>query len=83
MCSPAVVELCHKFRDQLLGDPRAARGGIAPLLAALQRLAPSREHLTPIHADVLQLWVHTSTVCYVSLKAVYRSSTAAVDPKQY
>ena len=52
---PAVVELCHKFKEQLVGDPRAARGGIAPLLAALQRLAPSREHLTPIHADVLQL----------------------------
>ncbi|KAF6258354.1 hypothetical protein COO60DRAFT_1701346 [Scenedesmus sp. NREL 46B-D3] len=51
----AFVELCHKFKEQLVGDPRAARGGIAPLLAALQRLAPSREHLTPIHADVLQL----------------------------
>jgi hypothetical protein len=52
---PAVVELCHKFKEQLVGDPRAARGGICPLLAALQRLAPSKEHLTPIHADVLQL----------------------------
>jgi hypothetical protein len=51
----AVVELCHKYKDLLAGDARAARGGIVPLLAALQRLAPSREHLTPIHADVLQL----------------------------
>lgn len=51
----AVCELCHRYKEQLVGDPKLARTGIAPLLAAWQRLAPSREHLTPIHADVMQL----------------------------
>jgi hypothetical protein len=29
--------------------------GVLPLLAALQRVQPSPEHLTPMHADALQL----------------------------
>jgi hypothetical protein len=33
----------------------APRSGILPLLAALRAFQPSREHLTPLHADVLQL----------------------------
>lgn len=52
--APAVVDLCHKFKEQLLA-PEVARLGVGPLVAALQRLAPSKECLTPIHADVLQL----------------------------
>lgn len=52
--SSAVVELCHKYKDQLL-TPQLARLGIMPLLAALQRLSPGQNHLTPLHADVLQL----------------------------
>ena len=55
--TPSVVELCHKYKEQLLGSPQAARTGIMPLCAALQRLAPSPEHLTPLHADVLQMSV--------------------------
>lgn len=56
-CCPlaaAVVELCRRFRDQLL-TPQRARQGILPLLAALQRLSPAKTHLTPLHADILQL----------------------------
>jgi hypothetical protein len=50
----AVVELCRRFKDQLL-NPQHARQGIMPLMAALQRLSPGKQHLTPLHADVLQL----------------------------
>jgi len=50
----AVVDLCRRFKDQLL-TPQVARLGITPLLAALQRLTPGKQHLTPLHADVLQL----------------------------
>jgi hypothetical protein len=50
----AVAQLCRRYKEQAIaaGAPRAA---ILPLLAALQRLQPSPEHLTPMHADVLQL----------------------------
>lgn len=48
------MELCHAFREQLTA-PSRARLGVRPLLAALERLAPHKECLTPIHADVLQL----------------------------
>jgi hypothetical protein len=34
------------------GTPRL---GILPLLSALQRGRPTPEHLTPMHADALQL----------------------------
>ena len=34
------------------GSPRL---GISPLMTALRKLQPSPEHLTPIHADLLQL----------------------------
>ncbi|KIY95926.1 COP9 signalosome complex subunit 3 [Monoraphidium neglectum] len=53
--APAVVaELCRRFKDQCVaaGTPRL---GILPLLSALQRVRPTAEHLTPMHADVLQL----------------------------
>jgi hypothetical protein len=49
------VELCRRFKAELLGSPQAARLGVLPLREALQRLAPSPAHLTPLHADVLQL----------------------------
>eukprot|EP00879_Flechtneria_rotunda_P031253 GHRR01034123.1.p1 GENE.GHRR01034123.1~~GHRR01034123.1.p1 ORF type:complete len:356 (+),score=97.80 GHRR01034123.1:145-1212(+) len=63
-------ELCHKFKDQLLGSPQSARLGIAPLLSALQRLAPSQEQLTPIHADVLQICL---------LAKVYNAAAPLID----
>jgi hypothetical protein len=50
----AVVELCQRFKEQLL-NPQHARQGVMPLMAALQRLSPGKQHLTPLHADVLQL----------------------------
>lgn len=50
----AVAKLCRTFRDQVLaiGAPRI---GINPLLAALRKLQPTREHLTPVHAEFFQL----------------------------
>ncbi|KAF8060061.1 CSN3 [Scenedesmus sp. PABB004] len=74
----AFCELCRKYKEQLLGDPRAARSGVAPLLAALQRLAPSAEHLTPIHADVLQLCLLAKT--YGAAAALLGGELTEVDP---
>eukprot|EP00955_Chlamydomonas_euryale_P047524 353707-Chlamydomonas_euryale.AAC.6 len=50
----AVAHLCKRFKEQViaLGCPRL---GIAPLLCGLRKLQPSKEHLTPVHADFLQL----------------------------
>ncbi|GBF98652.1 COP9 signalosome complex subunit 3 [Raphidocelis subcapitata] len=53
--APAVfAQLCRRFKERVAaaGAPRL---GILPLLSALQRLRPSPEHLTPMHADALQL----------------------------
>ena len=49
-----VAHLCRKYKEHViaLGCPRL---GVSPLLAALRKLQPSREHLTPIHSDFLQL----------------------------
>jgi len=49
-----VAQLCHRFKEAVVGAG-VPRLGILPLLAALQRLRPSPEHLTPMHTDVLQL----------------------------
>ncbi len=50
----AVCVLCRRLREHLLatGHPRL---GILALMAALERLRPTPEHLTPIHQDVLLL----------------------------
>ncbi len=50
-----VCMLCHCYARALADSARTARLGIAPLLSAVKKLAPSEEHLTPIHADVLHL----------------------------
>jgi len=50
----AVCSLCRKFREHLV-SAGLMRLGILPLLAALERLRPSPEHLTPIHADAVLL----------------------------
>jgi hypothetical protein len=50
----AVCSICKKYKDAMItgGAPRA---GILPMLSAVRAFQPSREHLTPMHADVLQL----------------------------
>ena len=49
-----VAQLCRTFKERVIaaGCPRL---GVMPLLSAVQRLRPTPEHLTPMHADVLQL----------------------------
>ena len=46
----AVVALCRQVRDHAVavGSPKSA---ITPLKDGLHKLAPTPEHLTPIHAD--------------------------------
>ena len=52
--SAAVVALCRlvKQHAMALGQPKA---GVAPLRAALAKLCPTPEHLSPVHADFFQL----------------------------
>ena len=53
--SPAAVcGLCRRYKELLVGSG-TPRLGILPLEAAIRKLQPSREHLTPMHADFLQL----------------------------
>ena len=54
MNTHTVAHLCRKYKEHViaLGCPRL---GVSPLLAALRKLQPSREHLTPIHSDFLQV----------------------------
>ena len=47
------MSLAGKLRDQALASGQARRA-ILPLLAAVQALAPTPEHVTPIHAFALQ-----------------------------
>ena len=49
MCT-AVVSLCRQVRDHAvaLGSPKLA---VSPLRDGLQKLAPTPEHVTPIHAE--------------------------------
>ncbi len=53
-CTHAVVRLGRKLREGVVraGCPRK---GIAPLIAAVATLRPTREHLTPLHAEVFML----------------------------
>lgn len=45
--------LAGHLRDHLVAM-QASRHGIAPLEAALQKVAPSPEHITPMHAMFFQ-----------------------------
>ena len=49
-----VASLCRRLKDAslALGRPKAA---LLPLRAALQKLCPTPEHLSPMHADLFQL----------------------------
>ncbi|KAI8464947.1 MAG: hypothetical protein J3K34DRAFT_99745 [Monoraphidium minutum] len=76
--APALfAELCRRYRDQVIaaGAPRL---GILPLLSALQRLRPSAEHLTPMHADVLQLCLLSKA--YNAAAPLLAADVSAVEP---
>ncbi|CAI5510693.1 unnamed protein product, partial [Closterium sp. Naga37s-1] len=51
-----VASLCHRLRDQLIAHSQYARG-VLPLRWAISKVqhSSSAEHLTPQHADCLQL----------------------------
>eukprot|EP00878_Enallax_costatus_P021594 GHUV01022876.1.p1 GENE.GHUV01022876.1~~GHUV01022876.1.p1 ORF type:complete len:400 (+),score=112.84 GHUV01022876.1:202-1401(+) len=72
--------LCRKYKDMLQEDHRLARLGMLPLMAALQRLAPSREHLTPIHADLFQLCLVAK--CYNAASPLLNLELTEVDPSK-
>eukprot|EP00877_Chromochloris_zofingiensis_P003663 jgi/Chrzof1/13298/Cz07g28020.t1 len=71
--------LCRKYKDQLVaaGHPRM---GILPLQSAIQRLQPNPEHLTPIHADFLQLCLLAK--CYNAALPVLDEDILETDPHQ-
>lgn len=50
----AVNSVCRKLKECTLILSQPARG-IVPLRIAIQKLQPTTEHLTPQHADCLQL----------------------------
>lgn len=75
MVPEAFCMLCHCYARALADSARTARLGIAPLLSAVKKLAPSEEHLTPIHADVLHL-------CLVSKALAAASPLLAADPTE-
>jgi len=77
MAPDALCDLCRKYKDQLIaaGTPRL---GIRPLLIAAQKLQPSAEHLTPVHADALQLCLLSK--CYAAAVPLLASDLLQVDP---
>ena len=48
------MALCHAVRAQCLALGAPQRG-VLPLRAAVAKLGPSPDHLSPIHADLFQL----------------------------
>ena len=46
--------MCRRLRDACV-SPRSPCRGLAPLAAAVQAVAPTEQHLTPQHVDLLQL----------------------------
>ncbi len=52
--SPPVVALCRAVKAHclVLGTPKC---GVLPLRAAVSKLCPSTDYLSPIHADLFQL----------------------------
>ncbi|CAI5990672.1 unnamed protein product [Closterium sp. NIES-65] len=55
-CWPSFATLCHRLRDQLISHSQYARG-VLPLRWAISKVqqCTTAEHLTPQHADCLQL----------------------------
>ena len=72
-----VARLCRHFKDAVIaaGTPRL---GLAPLLAALQRLRPGPSFLTPLHADILQLCLLSR--CYAPAASLIDEELIDVDP---
>lgn len=73
------VSLCRKLRDQgmLLEDPKRA---IAPFIAAISKLEPSPEYITPIHVFVFNMCLLSK--CYLAAEPVLSSEACEVDPSK-
>jgi COP9 signalosome complex subunit 3 len=56
----AGILICRRLKDQAIQTNEPNRA-IWPILAALRKLQPSVEHLTPLHADCLLLCVLAKT----------------------
>ncbi|KAK2969810.1 hypothetical protein RJ640_028090 [Escallonia rubra] len=70
------ISVCRRFKDQvmLLEAPMRA---VAPLLTAIQKLQPSTEHLTTLHADFLLVCL--STKCYKTGLRLLEDNISEVD----
>lgn len=71
--------LCRTFKDNLVasGNPRA---GVLPLRDALRKVQPSKEHLSPVHADFMQLCLLSK--CYNAATSVLDDDVYNVDPHE-
>ncbi|KAG1678888.1 hypothetical protein FOA52_003556 [Chlamydomonas sp. UWO 241] len=77
MAPELFAQLCKRYREQVvaLGCPRS---GVTPLLHAVRKLQPTREHLTPVHADFLQLCILSKM--YSAAAEVLADDVYDVDP---
>lgn len=73
------ASLCRQVKASALADgcPKLA---IAPLRAAIPKIAPCPGHLTPAHADLLQCAILSK--CYNSVAGVLEADVCTVDPKR-
>lgn len=78
MAAGKFVAVCRTLKEQVLAM-KVPRQGIAPLAAAVDKLRPGCEFLTPAHADLFQLCLLAK--CYGAARGLLEEDIFEVDPK--
>jgi COP9 signalosome complex subunit 3 len=73
-----IIILCRRFKELCLEANQSIRA-VKPLRIAITKLRPSSEVLTPLHADFLQVCLHSK--CYNAAREILDTEVFEVNPE--